>query len=388
LENRKNIVKKVKVLNLITGIDVGGAERYLLSTVRILDRMRFEVVVCFLRGNGTLRSEFEASGIAVQDFSGSWWSILARTFRLFTFIRSERFDIVHTHLIRATLVGRILSRLASTPVVFTTEHNVSNWQQRYFVVTLFYRWTGRNVYRIFAISNAVKDSLVTVGRIDPKRIEVLLPGVDLAEFSQKSTSPSGNPSVAISDASPVIGCVGRFDPRKGHRVLVDAAVKLREYYPRLKLFLVGDGEMRSAIESQVERLGLRSSVVFSGTQRTVRDFLQSFDVVVFPSLSEGLGVAILEAMAMGKLIVATRVGGIPEAITDRLEGRLVEPGNSELLAQTIREVLTDRIAARRMMAAAKAKCRKEFDVHIAVRRLESVYIESLKATGSLAGSIQ
>ncbi len=372
-------MKKVKVLHLITGIDVGGAEQYLLSTCRASNRKRFEIIVCYLRGKGALRKEFESSGVTVCNFSGSWWSVISRYGRLLNFIQSARFDIVHTHLIRATLAGRILARLASTRIVFTTEHNVSNWQRRYFVVTLLYRWTAGNVHRIFAISDAVRESLVTIGKIDPDKVEVLRPGVDVSEFVQKAGNSSRRSRANFSEATPVIGCIGRFDVRKGQRVLVDAVARLREEYPRLKLILVGDGETRPAIESQVSQLGLESHVVFKGIQRNIREMLRAFDVVVFPSISEGLGVAILEAMAMGKLIVASRVGGIPEAITDGKQGRLVEPGDPVRLANAIKEVLTDTVAARRMKAAARAKCKSDFDVRVVVRRLEQVYEESLSA---------
>jgi glycosyltransferase involved in cell wall biosynthesis len=120
-----------------------------------------------------------------------------------------------------------------------------------------------------------------------------------------------------------------------------------------------------------------------GTQRNIREFLNTFDVVVFPSLSEGLGIAILEAMAMGSLIVASRIGGIPEAITDGKEGRLVQPGIPELLAEAIKDVLTDKVAAKRMKAAAKAKCKNNFDIRASVGRLEQVYEESVSGAHGL-----
>ena len=381
METTRKKLRRIRVLQIITGIDVGGAEQYLLTILRIMDRRKFDVAVCYLRGKGMLRGEFEASGIPVFDFSGPWWTILARSRKFFKFVRTGNFDIVHTHLIRATLVGGMFAQFARVKVVFTTEHNVSNWKRRYFVITLFYRWNARRVRRIFAVSRAVRDRIVGVGKVTQEKVEVLPTGVDLSAFTPRATAALHLESSKDRKDWPTIGCIGRFDPRKGQRFLVAALAEVRKELPTARLVLVGDGKNRSAIEAQVKRLGLSQHVDFKGTLRNVRELLKTFDVVVFPSLSEGLPVALLEAMAMGALVVASDVGGIPEAITDRVEGRLVQPGNSSILAKTILEVLSDRKLARTMKLAARAKCRNEFDVRKSVMRLEAVYRESIAASG-------
>ncbi len=363
----------MRVLHLITGIDVGGAEQYLLSILRLINRKRFEVSVSYLRGRGALRSEFEELGIAVSDFSGDWWSAPVRGVRLWRFIEHGSFDIVHTHLIRATLLGRILARLANVRTVFTTEHNVSNWRRKYFVVTLMYRWTSTGVKRFFAVSKAVSDRLIEIGRIPPDKVEVLAPGLDLRAFSSRLHGSHPLRALVDKHEGPILGCVARLDSRKGQSILIEAAAQLRRAYPNVKVILVGEGETRKAIESQVNKLDLRSSVCLLGTRRDVRELLKDFDVVVLPSLTEGLPVALLEAMAMGSLIVASRVGGIPEAIRDGIEGRLVEPGDPRLLAAAIQEVLTKKSLARKMRVAARIRCRREYDVRTRVRRLEEVY---------------
>jgi len=370
-------MKRINVLHFITGLDVGGAENFLLNIVRKTDRSRFDIQVVFLKGAGSLRREFEAIGVRTMFLGECSHLLIGRVMCLYRFLRRGGFDVLHTHLIHATLIGRIVGRLAGVPVIVSQENNTSNWRKRNILVNLLYALTVVQVQRIIAISEAVKRCLIEIGNVDPKKIEVLYDGVDLQEFRPRNIDHELRRSLHLEDASPIVGCIGRLDPRKGHCYVIQALSKLSSDYPNIRLILVGDGDQRERLTKLGQQLGVAEKIMFVGTQKDVRRYLSLLDVFVLPSLQEALSISLIEAMAMGKAVLATNVGGIPEVVTDGEDGLLVPSHNEQRLAEGIRVLIENKPLADRLGSSARRKVEEKFDLNTSVHRLEQIYYELL-----------
>jgi len=193
------------------------------------------------------------------------------------------------------------------------------------------------------------------GLVSPAKITVIPNGIDCARF-EGYRAPSDE--VPIGDRAPRVGVVARLHPAKGLDTLLDAAALLVARWPSLELLLVGDGEQRGALEDQARRLGLGPHLTITGMQRDVRPWIARFDVAVLPSRREGLPNALLEYLALGRAVVASRVGGIPEIVRDGIDGVLVEPGDAPALAAAVDALLRDETRRIRLAQAARLRARE------------------------------
>ncbi len=370
-------MKRVRVMHFITGVDVGGAERLLLSVLGKVDRGRFDVAVCYWKGTGALRGEFAAEGIRVIALPEAAHSTFWKAVALYRLLRSDSTMILHTHMIHATLIGRVMGTLAGVPVILTTEHNTSNWRRKYYLINLVYRWTARKSQVILAISEAVRRCLIDIGKIDPRKIQVMHDAVDLERFRPCRPDLTLKAALGLESSSGVIGCLSRLEQRKGLQFLVGAVRMLKVRHPDVRLIFVGEGPSRNSLEELVRTYQLQANVVFAGLQADIVRYLALFDVCVLPSLHEGLSIALIEALAMEKPVVATSVGGIPEVVSDGVEGLVVPPRDEEALARSIGRILEDRVLARRMGEAGRRKAELQFDLGRHVERLEQLYLSLL-----------
>ena len=369
----------MRICHIITGLEMGGAEKLVLGIARKTAALGHPCAICVLWGNAGLLKDRTVENIEVIRLRRKikWNPFLVWT--LYRVLKKVMPDIVHTHLIHATLYGRLAARWAGVPVIVTTEHNTSNWQTKYGFVHLVYRWTAGWNTKIFAVSDAVMERMVRIGRIKKESIQVLYNGIDVRVFheTRQRTEKKSTPMV-----SPVIGTVGRLDPRKGHRYLLEASVDIIKRYPEASILIIGSGKMESSLKQVARSLGLKErNIRFLGIQNNTSNYLQSMDVFVLPSVEEGLGIAILEAMAAEVPVVATSVGGIPEIITHGETGILVEPKNPKMLADAVIELLTHPEKADRLRKKAKDVVMKKYDIQGTVEQLMSYYQQFLEKSG-------
>src|SRR5262249_24656144 len=258
--------------------------------------------------------------------------------------------LVHTHLYYANVLGRVAARLAGSPPVVTTLHNPDYT----FEATertlcrarkLLDRWTGARNAAVVAVSGAVAEDFRR--HMGWTGIRVIPNGVDLEAFA-----PGGGDDGAARGEWPGPGLrllsVGRLHPQKGHGVLLDAMGRTAARGASLSLVIAGEGTLRPVLEEGIRRLGLDGSVRLAGRRGDVRELLRAADVFVFPSLYEAVGIALLEAMASGLPVVASRTGGIPEVVEDGASGRLVPPGDAEALAEALAALARDPDERRRL----------------------------------------
>jgi len=211
----------------------------------------------------------------------------------------------------------------------------------------------------------------------PAKIRVVPNGIDLARFAPRAPSATLRAALQLPPSAPIAVSVGRHVPEKGYRHLIDAAALLEQTKPGVHWVLVGDGELRSELEAQARRLDLASRVHFTGSRSDVADLLALADVFALPSESEGFGRVLVEAMAMGRAIVATNVGGIPDIVLDGETGVLVEPADPVALAQAVRGLLDDPARAARLAEAGRQRAESTFSLGAHVDGVERVWDEVL-----------
>jgi glycosyltransferase involved in cell wall biosynthesis len=367
---------------LSKGLGRGGTERLLAGTVRHLDRARFEVEVAYLLPwKDAFVSEIEAAGVPVhcldarRQLSVGWLGKLRRL------VHDRDIDLVHTHMPLPAAAARTVLR-GDRPVFVHTEHNM--WGRYRLPTRLANRLTYQRNAGVIAVSDGVAGSIRS-----PVPVEVVTHGIDTERLrpAGSETRAAARAELGLAPDAPVVGTVGNFTAKKDQATLLAAAALVAGDHPGLRVVLVGSGPLEDELRSRADQLGLGDAVLFAGSRDDVFELLPAFDLFALSSRFEGLPIALLEAMASGVPPVVTRVGGIPEVVTDggdaadaataaRADGVLVEPGDPEALATALGKLLAD--PARRADLGARAAGRAAaFDLAHAVRRIEAVYDRAL-----------
>jgi glycosyltransferase involved in cell wall biosynthesis len=363
-----------RVLWLTKGLGLGGAERLLSLMAKRIDREAFQVEVAYLLPwKDAFVADLELNGIATVCLDAGRTSELGWPRRLRRLIASRDYALVHTHSPVPAAVARLVVRPPTRLV--HTEHNL--WDR--------YRWP---TFAANALTYARNDVVLSVSdgvtaSIDRPRwarlgdeppVETLLHGVAPDEIPWGPDARArARRQLGVEDHDAVVGCVANFTPKKDHEGLLHAMRRVRERIPEAVLVLIGSGPIEDQIRAQARRIGLEATVRFLGARDDVPNLLPGFDVFVLGSRFEGLPISLLEAMAAEVACVATRVGGIPEVITDGLDGRTVRAGDPEALATGLLDVLTDRVARRAMAVAGRRRVQEAFSIDRAVRRTEELY---------------
>jgi glycosyltransferase involved in cell wall biosynthesis len=240
------------------------------------------------------------------------------------------------------------------------------------------RFSLRRTDRVVAVGERVAAKLLTHGRVPPDRIRIIHNGVDTTRFRPGGGREHLAGVADIPSDVPVIGVVAGFRGVKGHAVMLDAMAEIHQALPEVRLLLVGDGPLRSAIERGVGRRGLEERVVFTGARHDVDRLLPGCNVVALPSWEEGIPVSAVEAMACGVPVVATRVGGTPEVIEDGRTGLLVPPGDPKTLAAALLRLLRQPDYALALGKEGRTVAKERFDVSGMVTKTALLYQELLK----------
>jgi sugar transferase (PEP-CTERM/EpsH1 system associated) len=365
-------------MHLLSSFQVGGAETVALELARAMEASSFRVLACSLTGPGPMAERFRAAqieplslphsrGIPIYDFP------LAG--RLARVLRREGVQVLHCHNSFSKLYGAVAGFLARVPAVVCTQHAVPS--------------AGgiKAAHRLARLVNPLASHFVAVGRhvlgaateggyVLADRASVIYNGIDLSRFAP------GRRERRSRDGELVIGCVGRLSEEKRHGVIFRAVAALIADHPRVRLFVVGDGPLRPVLEEEVERLDLEEHVAFLGLRSDVPELLGAMDVLVLASSTEGLPLVVIEAMASGLPIVATRVGGLPELVEEGRNGLLVPPDDPDALANALRSLLADETLRSRMGREGRRMAEERFSLAEAARRHARLYARLLGRTAS------
>ena len=302
---------------------------------------------------------------------------LPAAIRFRAILRRGRYDIVHFHTARAHAMAPYARGFARGLVV---TRRMDYRPNRLFAPLLF----GRAVDGVAAISRGVADSLAAAG-VARERVTIIPSGVDCEHFrpADNAARAAARAALQIPPQALVLSTVGMLEPRKGHRHLLEAIARIARggEIANLAALIAGDGSLRANLQRDAEMLGIATAVRFLGRLDDVRTVLAATDIFVFPSLREGLGVAILEAAASGLAIVASDTGGIGDVIEDGVTGILVKPGDSEALARAIARMAAAQPERAAMGQAARIRAEREFAMTTMAARTVELYRSCLAAIG-------
>lgn len=359
---------KIHVMQAIHALQHGGSERLVASIVPRLDCTRFRSSVCAIDGGGPLQADFERMSVPVLIGCRQPGLDYRLLMRLWRFFRSSTIDVVQTHHVTQLIYAGLAARLAGVRVVHA-EHE-------YFTLMApkprrMLRLLSSACDVVVGVSDSVVEYLRKSVVIAPHKLRTVYNGVDLQRFTP--AAKTSREEVGLGNGQPVIGHVGRLDSAKDQDTLLDAFACVRRGRPDARLVIVGDGPLRDDLQARAERLGISRGVTFLGARTDVHDLLPHFDVFVLSSIHEGLPIAMLEAMACARPVVATSVGEIGRVLGRRNAGRLVSPGDAKTLAETIEAVVASPDHATSMGLRAREIVEAEYDLDVTVRRYADIY---------------
>ena len=361
-----------RVLHVINNLNVSGASTLLLDLANAVQPQPGQLAVCTLEPDNPLAGALRSAGAEVIEPEHNL-KLAQAIAHVRSAIASERPALVHTHLLPATQVGLAAALMESVPAV-TTVHFTLDSVRANFLLRRVNRASYRFYQRVIAISQAVRESILNNCAVPSERVVVVHNGVD---FTRNEIGPgmreAARRKLGIRDGEILIGTVGRLDPAKGHRVLLEAAAQLAGTCSRIRLMLVGDGPERGPLEHRASRLGMADIVTFAGTQADPAPYMAAFDVFVLPSISEGLGLSLIEAMGAGLPVVASNAGGIPEVVSDGETGLLFCAGDASELASCIGRIIDDESYRVALAYAGSNWVRSRFDIYGHAARLYAEY---------------
>lgn len=358
-----------KVLTLFPRAVGGGAERLVLDQMRFHTGADYDYLAVALR-RGKLHDQFAAHASYRCLHAGVRFNPLALA-RLNRLVRAERIDVLHTHLQEADFYGYWLKGLNPGLVWVSTRHNADDFRERWFWRTLNAAIT-RRTQRVVAVSNSVRDFVARYERIPADKLLVVRNGIDLTRFANLPTREAARAALGVAPDEFVIGIVGRLAPQKGHKFLFEAAARLAPEIRRLRLLVVGEGQLRGRLERQARALGITGRVTFAGFRAEMGQVYPAMDVLAVPSLFEGLSLVLVEALVCGRVAVCARTSGLVDVVTDGQNGILVGVADVGALARELARVFRGEIdpdMARRAQDAARA----EYGLDTYLGRLARLY---------------
>ena len=376
--HRSSSHPRPRVLQLLATGGHGGAQESYTGLLLGLDRSRYEVRALSLSA-GSAVQRLRSLGVPVEVLDATDDEVAVR--ELVAWLRREEIDLVHAHMFRAEVIGTRAAVAAGTAVIVATVH--SSRVRSDDDIRLLASLTP-SMDRLIVPSESIARKVRGEGR-DAARFAIVPNGIDLSRFSGPVRPCALRGEYRIPASAPLLGVVARLEPEKGHRHLIDAMPAILRAVPETWLAIVGEGSEADALRAQAAELGSRvaARVVFTGRRDDVSALTSDLTLAVLPSTREAQGISLLEAMARGVPVVASAVGGIPEVVTDGVDGRLVPPGDSAALADAIVELLRDGELRRRLGDAGRRTVVDRFSIDAQVRMIEGIYDEELPRAGVL-----
>ena len=381
----------INILHIHTLPIISGSGLNTFLSMKGMDRKVFKVELACAPG-GRLINLVQENHMNVHTFKNLVQPIhplkdLLTVIELTYFLRKNYYHIVHTHNSKAGFLGRLAASMAGVPVIIHTVHGFSFHEQE----PLWRQSLFRNLEKLASyfcdkmifISQPLVDWALKDGVVKQDKIVKIYSGIDLDQFRPLTDDErdSARKKWNIGENDSVIGIVSKLWEGKGHEVLIETFGEIKNEIKGAMLIIVGEGYLENNLRDLVNRLGLTDSVLFTGFQADIPEIIASFDIAVLPSFFEGMGRVLLEAMAMEKPVVASRVGGIPDLVKDGINGFLTTPGDAKGLAESIKKLLNDKKLAISMGKEGRKRVTDKFSAETMVRSINNVYTECLVKKG-------
>ncbi len=349
------MTRKVRLLQLIDKLGFAGAEGLLNTFAAGIDRSRFDLHVCGLRpGSPELAIAIRGLGIPVTELDQHHAYDVSVLRKLVSYIRRERIDIIHTHLLAADIMGRLAGFIARCPVVSTIHNGRIDLDKEPLHRQWMERWSAHLwCNRLIVVSSLLREEIAEWFRVPLGRVIAIPNGVDTARFRPPpGFDASQIKRELLGGDYRMVSNVARLVPQKAQSYLIDAAARVMATRPDVRFALVGDGPLRDEIMEQAVAQGIADKIVITGIRSDVPTILAATDVFVLSSLWEGMPVSLVEAMAAGCPAVATDVGGVAQVLKQGITGLLVPPADAVALADAVSRCLDYPEEARQRAAAA------------------------------------
>ncbi len=380
----------VAVLHLTSSRGFYGIDRVILALAKYIDRHSFELCVANIAKKrvsspavilAALSAGLKAEMVPCRG-RFDWGTVK----RLKLLVQTHKIQILHCHEAKSRLYGVIVSRLTGVPLI-STQHvwTGQDWKTR--MAEMVDAGCLHFSAKVIAVSSQAVKSLKRV-LIPSRLIETIINGIDLEQFSGTSGKSGLKASLGIPANIPVIGTVGRLEIDKGRELLIEAARRVTDTGREAIYLIVGDGTEMENLQSMARNLGLADRILFTGYEQDVRPFLEIMDIFVVPSRSEGTPMALLEAMLMGKPVVVTPVGGVPDVVKNGVNGIVLRERNAAQLAEGLLTILTDGALAMRMGERGRQCVESEYSARRMAERYESVYRECITSRARYEAIIQ
>lgn len=358
-----------RVLQVISSSATSGAERHLVLLSKTLQKQGHQVLTVCPPDNW-LPAELQRAGVRTLPLPMHGIGSVVSLMRLAHLMRQQMIDIIHTHLTRASYYGLLLNMLTRKPVVSTVH---------VFTSDPAYRWLSRMGNPLIAVSDAVRRWLIEYG-VPASEIQTVHNATDFIFLNgfRQNPSPEVRKEFALPPDSNLIGVFAKVSPIKGQDLLIEALPQVLDAHPNIYVLFVGSADSPYArrVKQRACELKVGSHVLFTGVRTDVARLMQAVDVVTLPSRSETFGMAVLEAMALGKPVVATRAGGLPELVRDGETGLLVDL-TAASLAHALSQLLTSVPLRNHLGETARAFARQYYTPERMVRDIEAVYLRAL-----------
>jgi len=371
---------RIRVLEMIDKPSLGGGQIHIISLAKGLDREKFDIAVCS-KGGGALEDELRRERIShfPAPFRKNGWRQNVRG--IASVLEKHKPDILHTHGGVAGLYGRWAARKSRTPIIVHTLHGIHYLHYRNLLLKraciVLERYFSRLTDALIFVSEADRKSGQQHKLSAEKKMVTLKNGIDFGLYQQldKGAKQEKIRELRLEGFQPIIGSVARLHRQKGLTYLVQAAQKVSQVFPGIKILVAGSGPLKEKLEAEVHRLGLENQMCFMGERRDIPQLLSLFDVFVLSSLWEGLPYALMEAAALALPVVATDVEGVREIIKPRESGLLVPPRNPEALAQSIITLLQDPEYASRLGMNLRRDVANQYGLSKMLAAMESLYLK-------------
>jgi glycosyltransferase involved in cell wall biosynthesis len=381
----------IKVLHIHTLPVISGSGINTFLSMRGMDKGFYKMELA-VAPRGPLIGLVREHGMRVRTFKHFVQPLdpfrdLLALLDLTAFLRNEGYHLIHTHNSKAGFIGRLAGKWAGVPVSVHTVHGFAfhdqepPWRQALFrnLERLAGHWCDKMIF----ISQPLIDWALREGVTNESKVVKIYSGIELDHFHPVSAEEKRKirKKWGINQKDAVIGMVSKLWEGKGHEILIRAFQEIKKEIKEARLVIVGEGYLHDPLVSLVDRLGLTDSVLFTGFQMDVFEIIATFDVTVLPSFFEGMGRVLLEAMAMEKPVVASRVGGIPDLVEDGVNGFLVSPGKIRELREGLLKVLCDRKLARKLGRQGRKRINDQFSAETMVQSIDKIYRKLLSMKG-------
>ncbi|HJR76036.1 MAG TPA: glycosyltransferase family 4 protein [Nitrospiraceae bacterium] len=377
---------RIRVCHIAHGDLWAGAEVQLAALLEALAHYPMWELSAIVLNEGRLAHEIQKIGIPVTVLSERRYNSLALFMKIVAQLRQQRPAILHTHKYKDNVLGACAAAAVGIPAVVRVVHGMTEpFHGIAYVKMMIYEFVDRlitatKVGKVIAVSSNIEDTLRKL--YGARKVVRIHNGINLKQVMVRQDRASVRGELAIGPDDYAIGTVGRLTPVKGHDVLLRAASCLMKKIPNIKVLIVGDGPLMPALKQLARELDMEKKVILAGKRYDIYDLVNCMDVFVLPSIHEGIPMSLLEAMALGRPVVASRVGGIPEVISHETHGLLVPAGDSNALAEGCRRFLADRELAENCSLAAKQQIEQKFSSQVMAVRVADLYRELCTSHGN------